>query len=390
MNQICLIAFGNELVKVLNIINRSQCNIKHIITLPTDDLEATLENIVQVQRIACKISFYDSMPEILHDEYFDYVIVSDRMNIAGKKNRIVEDLERVGVASEKILNISSFFSGEFFPLYSLLKNFGTNHPYVNYEFFVTGVSHAYAGTDISQFSVPGMKLAQTSQDLFFDYELAKIAMKYNRNKISKLKFAIIGVAPFSLHHDLSQSVNVGRALAYFPMTKTVHNCPVDETKLAELFNESYLDFYDRFEDGLAFNQLFVCNSLNKNFTLDDFIDIRKTLSIIQKEYPDTAKENKEILRNYLSDCLRENILPILVIYPVSEFYNKYFSSRKFDEVRITLEDFSQKFNVPFHDFSRDSRFQVSDFFDVEHLNINGAKKISGILNQLLTSLNSER
>lgn len=48
MNQICLIAFGNELVKLVSIINRSQCNIKQIITLPTDDLETVLETMVQI------------------------------------------------------------------------------------------------------------------------------------------------------------------------------------------------------------------------------------------------------------------------------------------------------------------------------------------------------
>ena len=372
--------------------NFEKTEISHIVTLPTDDLD----KIKKKHSLKQALSYYDALPEIAEKEYFDYIIVSDTVNAAGSKNRIVEELERLGVPNDKIINFSNFGTIEFFGFYNLVKYFLSDRFITERNkacggkgdeiFMVTGVSHAYAGTDISEFSMPGIKLALTSQDLFYDYELAKLAINHKKG----LKYAIIGVSPFSLHYDLSKSVNVGRCFGYYPMVKSVHNCPISESKIKELFNEAYIHSYDLFDSELIAQHLFGCNSLDKAFTLNDLMEVRKKLADAGKQFPETAIENKIILRNYVTDCIKADVLPILVIYPVSEFYNKYFSLKKFSEVRGILEDYSEEFNIPFYDFSNDKRFTISDFFDVEHLNVRGAEKISQILDKVLSKIVRER
>ena len=224
----------------------------------------------------------------------------------------------------------------------------------------------------------GVNLALTSQDLFYDYELAKMILK---NKLGA-RYAIIGVSPFSLNYDLSQGVNSDRAFAYYPITKTLHNHHFRAEILPELFNDTYIKSYDLFTAELKFDGCLRSCTQNRDFNLNDFIDVRKKL-LEQKEHLQTVAENKKILQSYVKDCLKADVLPLLVIYPVSEFYNKYFSARKFEELRYFLTDLSTKFKVPFLDFAADNNFTLADFFDVEHLNSRGAKKFSGILNAKL-------
>ena len=380
MKRVLIVSYGFELDKVLSLINHEKTLIKKIVTLPTTDLNDIL-NKWNVDRNI--VHMYPEMPDVIAKEYFDYIITSDEMKNAGTKNRIVEDVEYCGFPGERIINMSHFSTIPFFSIYNVLKNFSAPKDVSelnNCTFFVTGVSHAYAGTDISEFSQPGMKLALTSQDLFYDYELAKIAIRTKK----KLKYAVIGVAPFSLYSDLSKSVNVDRTFTYYPVTKKLHNCPVAAGVLAEIFNDAYNKAYELMNPKLVFNSSMVCNSLNKDFGLNDLMEVREKMGLSdKKEYPDTVAENTKILRSYIQDCLKANIVPNLVIYPLSEFYNQYFSRRKFEQLRETLTDFSNEFKIPFLDFANDKNFTISDFFDVEHLNVRGSKKFSRILDDVL-------
>ena len=61
----------------------------------------------------------------------------------------------------------------------------------------------------------------------------------------------------------------------------------------------------------------------------------------------------------------------------------YFSKKKFDEVREYCQNLANERDIKFYDLSNDNRFNDSDFFDVEHLNINGAQKVSKIISQIM-------
>ena len=264
-------------------------------------------------------------------------------------------------------------------MYSLLKHQSINSE--AYSFFITGVSHAYAGTDMRAYSSLGMNLAHTSQDLFIDYHLAKIVANSMRGKK-----AIIGVAPFSMHYDLSLSVNRHRMLIYYPIIKELHHYHIDEKILKEILDESYFNSYELTGNDLSIPNRLYCNSLDKNLSIADYINMRRELSFWDyKSYPETVKENVSILNDYINLCLNYDIKPSLVVFPVSEWYNKYFSPIKFDELRTILHALADKYNVGIYDFSNDNRFMSTDFFDVEHLNIHGAKKISSILNDIIIS-----
>ena len=232
--------------------------------------------------------------------------------------------------------------------------------------------------------MPGVNLALTSQDLFTDYELAKVVMAAKR---SNLRFAIIGVAPFSLHYDMSKSVNRYRTLAYYPIINSLHNFEFNMGDFFKLFTSTYFDSFESFSTELKFPQRLLCDSQDKYMDVNDYIEIRKRLrDWDDKSYPETVVENKEILRAYITDCVNNDVVPIFVIFPITQWYNKFFSHLKMSELKNYLNEILNDFSVPFLDLSADNRFSVNDFFDVEHLNIRGAEKASRILNDFVLQL----
>lgn len=375
MNSVIIAAFDNELNKVLKILNRDNVLIRAIISCPTGDLERILhENAVEAP-----IFMYNDMPELLKNMYFDYAIVSDVRKFVGTARRIVTDLEYYGCRHDQIIDVSDFYTEESFSLYSLVRHYLVNKD-IDAEFFITGVSHAYAGTDISCYKKMGLNLSFTSQDLFLDFELAKMVLR----EPGRLRYALIGVAPFSLNYDLSQSVNEYRMLLYFPLIKSMHNSRVGVEAIYNIFNESFLDSFVNFDDKVLYQRRMAAVVSDGQISADDYMNIRRVLrDWEQKEYPETVAENKRILRNYAELCITKGIKPVFVIFPLTSWYNRYFSKKKFDEVRMFLKTISVEYGAAFLDLSTDSRFFDTDFYDVEHLNIRGAKKVSRLLSDTL-------
>lgn len=375
MKSIVIIAFSEELDKVLKIIRRDNVFIKYIISCPTNNLA----QIIRDNDVHCNVIMYNELPEVLKNTYFDYVIISDTKKTAGEKRRIVTDCKQAGCLDEQIIDITDWYSIDTLPLYNILKSYLDNK--LEAYFFITGVSHAYAGTDMRCYSKTGLNLAYTSQDLFLDFELAKLVLQ----NVKKLKYAIIGVAPFSIHYDLSNSVNNAyRMMLYYPIIKTLHHLCIKEVEIKEIFNDVYFKSFEMFNSELTFKQRLTCASCNKNIAIDDYLAFRNNLSFWDnKYYPNTAIENKKILNDYVEYCMVKGIQPNLVIFPVSSCYNNFFSKKKFQEVREYCHYLANKYNINFYDLSDDKHFNDSDFFDVEHLNINGAQKVSNLLSEII-------
>lgn len=175
MKSIVIIAFSEELDKVLKVIRRDNVFIKYIISCPTNNLA----QIIRDNDVNCDVIMYNELPEVLKNTYFDYVIISDTKKTAGEKRRIVTDCKQAGCLDEQIIDITDWYSIDTLPLYNILKSYLDNK--LEAYFFITGVSHAYAGTDMRCYSKTGLNLAYTSQDIFLDFELAKLVLQNVKN-----------------------------------------------------------------------------------------------------------------------------------------------------------------------------------------------------------------
>lgn len=104
-------------------------------------------------------------------------------------------------------------------------------------------------------------------------------------------------------------------------------------------------------------------------------------------YPDTCAEYVKILDNYLKLCQESNVRPIILLFPVSECYKKYFPKKMRSEFLHFVGEALKKFpDAVFVDGWKMSGFDDSNFFDADHMNIKGAAKFSGILNDVIIKL----
>ena len=146
-----------------------------------------------------KIYSYVYLKECLENKYYDYVIVA--MSIFDElMNIVLKDLENLGIAADKILQLGNVYSEEFRSfgyVFNQIKNSVTN-----YKIIITGISYAASGTDISSYEMPTLSCAMPSQDIYYDYLCAK---KIFGMENSKFKYAVIGMAPYSFHYDFTRT-----------------------------------------------------------------------------------------------------------------------------------------------------------------------------------------
>lgn len=99
--------------------------------------------------------------------------------------------------------------------------------------------------------------------------------------------------------------------------------------------------------------------------------------------------NKNALVHMARLCREKDVKMVVVSFPTDISYRKspYFDSSQMNHVRQVAADLSEEFeNVFFVDWFENPDFETSDFFDSSHLNGQGAKKLSVLLDSKLKEL----
>ena len=95
------------------------------------------------------------------------------------------------------------------------------------------------------------------------------------------------------------------------------------------------------------------------------------------KYEESFYENRQILKDYVHFLCLNDVKPIVVIPPFSTAYNRHVDKRLREAVTELVQ--GPKEGLCFVDFNEESLFDNPDFTDMDHLNEQGAKKMSRIL-----------
>lgn len=321
---------------------------------------------------------YD-LKECVNSFYYDYIICIEN----GIESDLTKYAKLYGVPENKLINLSDVYSEGNFLLEAYLR-YWKEHV-TEFEIFATGISYVEEALDITYFKRNLFNFAFASQDLYYDFRIAKHVI--SREGHSKLRYALIGLAPYSFHYDLSKSVSHFRMLKYFIAFNDLHNFFIPAEVYRKLFREEYLKNRlptKAFGTGEIFKRkrplIFMTPQLRLNS--------RKTIDAwSQKNYPETRAENVKILDDYLTLCEENNIRPIMFLPPVSEGYVKHFNIEKLDEFYYLIRLARQKHpSALFVDGWQLPGFTYEYFFDLEHLNPKGAAKFSTYLSNVIEGL----
>lgn len=294
-----------------------------------------------------------------------------------------QQVRKYGAPTNKFLQLNlSYDSNNSHLVKRALKYFET---YANeFEIIATGMSYVSHGLDTDRFKKKLFNFAKASQDLYFDYQIAKFAIKLGKN----IKYALIGLAPYSFHFDLSKAANeCWRMVCYCIALDDTHNFWMPSSKIKKIFNPKFFSLELPIED-LDLNNTNGDKIKMQQMNLGARIRTRDRAEVWNnRNYPETRAENIKIFDDYLTLCEKNKICPIVFLPPMSEGYRKHFSKEKLAEFYQIISAAIEKYpSAIFVDGWKIPQFADIDFFNADHLNRLGAAKFSTILNDIIEKI----
>ena len=229
--RICIVAFSNHLDACLSALNPN-LEIAAIIV----DSVTSAKSIVEKHNLSEKLLYhYHDLKECLENSIYDYIVMALRFSMFSEI--VIKDLYSLNISKTKFINLWDLDRPEHVCSFTLLMSYFKENP-DKFKTFITGDSHLVFGVDIDSFSLPTINFARGSQDLYYDYKIAKYAMQFNKGTI---KYAIIGLSVYSFNWDVSQSYRESwRLLQYYLFFKDLHNNWLSKEKYGSLFREEFL------------------------------------------------------------------------------------------------------------------------------------------------------
>lgn len=262
---------------------------------------------------------------------------------------------------------------------------------------ITGSSYALNGIQESAWK-NAVNLSMHSQDLYYDFLLARKAIEY-RNVFDKC--LIVGGYYIS-HQDMSLEKSFGRTIVsqvYYPIFHDAHNwnepsstyfvenlSEDEEIRCKRTAMDNISSWGSYYHDGAVERNSFM---IPQGITWDKMTESDRNWLGVQRisdhskifHHQNSFLENKEILKDFVHFLSLHNITPIMVVPPFSNAYNKYILDEMKDFLIELVDSVPEAIHyVDFND-SKDI-FTDCDFIDTDHLNEQGAKKFSQLLTEL--------
>ncbi|WML35482.1 hypothetical protein [Clostridium sp. OS1-26] len=136
----------------------------------------------------------------IHYVNYDYLLVADYSMCAQDEKGVISINDY----------LKCYYHYEIFRAYANYSN--CKKPF---EGFITGLSYAEVGIDTEQLPYNVANVAVSSQDLFYDYQWARMILN-NDEIVNDIKFAIIGLSYYSFEYDLSKSNFKKMIYNYYP------------------------------------------------------------------------------------------------------------------------------------------------------------------------------
>lgn len=350
--------------------------------------------------------------EDLKDDQINILIVSEEtINYNLDTSKYFDDVIYYDKTMNALFNISENIYYNNYDYYYLLKSLEKSESR-DVENIVIGNSYPMTGIDVKLLDSKGISLALSSQDLYYSYKLAKLAISNNIN----IKRCIIGVGYYLLYHDLSKSKNKDAMHrvknVYYPILKDKHNS--DEVSDIEIFTIKKilkddviryifdLDFLDAYFKNLIYSH----NNgyFNENFTRENnnMLGNIKLSSLCEEDkykygeiranqhnklfkYTDTLDEYKHIFNEFVDFLISNNVEPIIVLFPKTKYYRQYVDKRYENEFYKIMYEMKQRTKVSVIDLCKQDVFIEEDFIDFDHMSEIGAVKITKIINEYLNN-----
>ncbi|MBD5473697.1 MAG: hypothetical protein HDR20_12635 [Lachnospiraceae bacterium] len=272
---------------------------------------------------------------------------------------------------------------------------------------LVGCSHAMYGINESKISEDIINFSIASQDLYYNFKHIQKAIEEGKQKIKR---CIINIGYYGLYQDvsLSNSWNYAQLYrVYYPLFGDTHNfhgegSAYDWNKMGydrdiysiELVQKLCQEWTRGFfmEEGSYYGSAKprYSNIISTNITWNELDEKTKEQEALRrmedhnrlKKYVQSREENSMLVLKIADYLYQRDIMPVFVIFPFTEWYNRYIDTEYKKEIYDLLD--SLPIPVEFWDLNDyKGIFDDDDFCDTDHLNDKGAEKASVLLDEIL-------
>ena len=254
------------------------------------------------------------------------------------------------------------------------------------ETLVLGSSESFNGIDPTYFYSRTFNLANVSQTLFYDKALT---LKYV-NQMPKLKHVIINISYFSFFYQLHDIKEKWRDDYY----RLFFDTKFSEDKNFTLNNYSYLSVYQlKHSIELAFNnfkdesaQNILRNGYQPRYNqelINDSTGLARVTIHNNEIFKNRRTQIEKDLESFIEVLKQKKINIIFITTPVYNTYSKFCNPKILEQNSSFINQLCTKYQTQYLNYFSDSSFIKEDFFDNDHLNNSGAKKLSIKINKEL-------
>ena len=255
------------------------------------------------------------------------------------------------------------------------------------EVLITGASDSFMGINPQYFSKVGFNLAFHSQSLIIDTQLVR---KYF-DRMPRLQLIIMSINYATPSYKMSDSDESRRNFLY----SRFFGIRGDQSVLSLLHPQNYFAFMNygsnqirefiekKFKVNLASETS--ASGWSKSETIGNAqvitVATGKKLVLFHDRLmkSEHIPDNLKALDDLLSYAAPKDVKIVFVTPPVFNTYSSLMNLDVWQKEKTLIRNLAQKHNTFYYDFLTDSRFEISDFKDDNHLNFKGAEKLSQIL-----------
>lgn len=315
----------------------------------------------------------------------DYLVICDEADFDK-----IDRADRKIVSPRYSLSVIGMYLGEEYYIYR--KKAIRDMKDENICGIITGMSYTQRGINAERMSKKWCMCAYPSQDLYYDFFALADAI---RKSGDRLKYAVMGISPYSFRYDLSLSKGVQeKVYFYYREFGEFHNAiPIQEdlelmvrydNVLDELCYPNWRDIYFDFIAEHSFKrseQIFDFTGLDEKQQEKSLEEMKK---ISNKPYTDTIAENRMVFDMYMKLCKKHNIKVTVLIPPCSVFFRDHFPNEYVEETRDIISEFRGKYDMEILDLYDACEFADDRYYmDEAHMNKWGAEKLTQTLDEFL-------
>lgn len=262
-----------------------------------------------------------------------------------------------------------------------------------YDLVILGSSRTHAAIDPDYLKIPSYNFSFSGDS----YNQCYYKLKFLKSNNKEFKYAIIGVEYFHFAWFLDERNNL--YLPYFDKQYFLDYFP-SPLKHPIAFKNYLNDYFNRYMSIYFTNTLMpfyegTVKTIKEEQGINDMYikangqyisnSIANPLDSIKYDY-----KTNPILVDYFEKsatfCKQNNIKLFWLMTPGLANTLSFYPKDVVERYNLLIKSTTDNQNIYFLNYSNDSRFSISDFKDVSHLNIEGAKKFTKIVQSDINKL----